>query len=243
MSGVALLKTGGRLVYSTCSLNPVEDEAVVGEVCTPSSTYFLQITCKFCKFLLSIFSESENWERALFIFQDRLLVLAKHFNLWHVRSRFFENAKEVWSFWMCHWNFLSLNVDRAWLLGWLGFSPVLTIYLSHGCVDMTSAVFVVGNFLDLQMLISGWWLSKPQPFHIYDGHWFCSKLSGQMFGVFLVGFSPVKGILLKDGMVFTKKWKEYVLSIILLSIHHLLLKGCNACRFEIGRDGFPLPLR
>jgi hypothetical protein len=28
-----MLKVGGRLVYSTCTFNPVEDEAVVAEVC------------------------------------------------------------------------------------------------------------------------------------------------------------------------------------------------------------------
>ena len=29
MRAMALLKPGGRLVYSTCSFNPIEDEAVV----------------------------------------------------------------------------------------------------------------------------------------------------------------------------------------------------------------------
>lgn len=30
--GLSLLKVGGKMIYSTCSMNPVEDEAVVAEV-------------------------------------------------------------------------------------------------------------------------------------------------------------------------------------------------------------------
>ena len=34
--GVRLLRPGGRLVYSTCSLNPIENESVVAGIVRPS---------------------------------------------------------------------------------------------------------------------------------------------------------------------------------------------------------------
>jgi len=48
--GVELLEVGGRIVYSTCSLNPVEDEAVLCAVLTQlmggsSSSLFYHLFC------------------------------------------------------------------------------------------------------------------------------------------------------------------------------------------------------
>ena len=41
LQSATLLKVGGRMVYSTCSFNPVEDEAVVAEVWVPLWTISL----------------------------------------------------------------------------------------------------------------------------------------------------------------------------------------------------------
>lgn len=43
-----LLRVGGRLVYSTCTFNPVEDEAVVAEVRSVHACAQLRLLCVFC---------------------------------------------------------------------------------------------------------------------------------------------------------------------------------------------------
>ncbi|VVA98937.1 unnamed protein product [Arabis nemorensis] len=41
LQGLSLLKVGGKMIYSTCSMNPVEDEAIVAEVLVLNSNMVL----------------------------------------------------------------------------------------------------------------------------------------------------------------------------------------------------------
>lgn len=56
-----MLKVGGRLVYSTCTFNPVEDEAVVAEV---SVAYIVASTLELVVVLLyaNILSCNRQWQ-------------------------------------------------------------------------------------------------------------------------------------------------------------------------------------
>ena len=44
--GVSLLKVGGRMIYSTCSMNPIKNEAIVAEVINPEiSEIIFGVSC------------------------------------------------------------------------------------------------------------------------------------------------------------------------------------------------------
>lgn len=65
MRGVEQLAVGGRMVYSTCSLNPVEDEAVIAALLEKSEGN--KYTQTFTKGSYALF--------VLFIHQSSVLVL------------------------------------------------------------------------------------------------------------------------------------------------------------------------
>ena len=44
--GVSLLKVGGRMIYSTCSMNPIKNEAIVAEAISPEiSEIIFGVSC------------------------------------------------------------------------------------------------------------------------------------------------------------------------------------------------------
>jgi len=51
-----LLNVGGRLVYSTCSFNPVENEAVVQRMMTEAQGDFTNILIIWCKLNFTYFN-------------------------------------------------------------------------------------------------------------------------------------------------------------------------------------------
>jgi len=69
--GVELLEVGGRIVYSTCSFNPVEDEAVVSTILTQMNGN----KSTNCYFLLLSSSYSNVCEPCIFILLSLLLKL------------------------------------------------------------------------------------------------------------------------------------------------------------------------
>lgn len=55
ISGLSLLKVDGRMVYSTCSMNPVENEAVVAEVICQLSKWIFEAT------IIAMIDSSPYW--------------------------------------------------------------------------------------------------------------------------------------------------------------------------------------
>ena len=69
-----LLKVGGRLVYSTCTFNPIEDEAVVAEATPPLSAapckrlfYALPWHARVCEGMESQLHKDNSTSKAEFV--------------------------------------------------------------------------------------------------------------------------------------------------------------------------------